>query len=40
MNFIKPQNREQITFGSLEDVIEPDNVVRVIEAFVEHMDLT
>ena len=31
--------RTQIIFGSIEDGIEKDNPVRVIEAFVEHIDL-
>jgi len=31
--------RHQVAFSSLEDVIAQDNVVRVIEAFVEHIDL-
>ena len=40
MEIIANTNRHQIAFSSLEDVIAQDNVVRVIEAFVEHMDLT
>ena len=40
MEIIASTNRHQIVFSSLEDVIAQDNVVRVIEAFVEHMDLT
>lgn len=31
--------RDQISFSSIEDSIEKDNPVRVIEAFVEHIDL-
>ncbi len=31
--------RDQISFGSIDDSIEKDNPVRVIEAFVEHIDL-
>ncbi|MDI1233249.1 MAG: transposase, partial [bacterium] len=31
--------RDQISFSSIEDTIEKDNPVRVIEAFVEHIDL-
>jgi transposase len=31
--------RDQISFGSIEDSIEKDNPVRVIEAFVEHINL-
>jgi len=40
MEIIAITNRHQIAFSSLEDVIEQDNVVRVIEAFVEHIALT
>jgi len=40
MEIITITNRHQIAFSSLEDVIARDNVVRVIEAFVEHIDLT
>jgi len=39
MNFITPQNREQITFGSLEDKITTNNPVRFVDAFVEHLEL-
>jgi len=39
MEIIASTNRHQIAFSSLEDVIAQDNVVRVIEAFVEHIDL-
>ena len=39
MEIIASTNRHQIVFSSLEDVIAQDNVVRVIEAFVEHIDL-
>lgn len=39
MNYITPINRQQISFGSLDDRIEPDNPVRFIEAFVEQLDL-
>jgi len=40
MEIIASANRHQIAFSSLEDVIARDNVVRVIEAFEEHIDLT
>jgi len=40
MEIIASTNRHQIAFSSLEDVIARDNVVWVIEAFVEHIDLT
>ena len=39
MENIANTNRHQIAFSSLEDVIAQDNVVRVIEAFVGHIDL-
>jgi len=39
MNYIQGDNREQISFSSLEDSIAADNAVRVIEAFVEQLDL-
>jgi len=40
MEIIASTNRHQIAFSSLEDVIARDNVVRVMEAFKEHIDLT
>ncbi len=40
MDYITTHNRQQVSFGSLEDEIEKDNPVRVIEAFVEALDLT
>lgn len=39
MDFIQPQNRSQVSFGSLEDHIVTDNPVRLIDAFVEQVDL-
>jgi transposase len=39
MDYITAHNRHQVSFGSLEDAIENDNPVRVIEAFVEALDL-
>jgi transposase len=39
MDYIQPYNRQQISFGSLDEQIEPDNPVRFIEAFVEQLDL-
>jgi hypothetical protein len=38
MDFIQPQHRLQITFGSLEDAVEADNPVRLIDAFTEQVD--
>lgn len=40
MEYIQPSNRHQVSFSSLEDNIEQDNLVRFIEAFVEQLDLT
>src|SRR5574343_363432 len=40
MEYISSHNRHQLSFGSLEDAIEKDNPVRVIEAFVEALDLS
>ncbi|MDI1234365.1 MAG: transposase, partial [bacterium] len=39
MEIISTTQRDQISFASMEDWIEKDNAVRVIEAFVEHIDL-
>jgi transposase len=40
MDFIQPQHRLQVTFGSLEDAVEADNPVRLVDAFTEQLDLT
>ena len=40
MDFIKGNNRHQITFSTLESQIEENNPVRFVDAFVEHPDLT
>ena len=40
MDFIKGNNRHQITFSTLESLIEENNPVRFVDAFVEHLDLT
>ena len=40
MDFIKGNNRQQITFSTLESQIEENNPVRFVDAFVEHLDLT
>jgi hypothetical protein len=32
MDFIHPQHRLQVTFGSLEEAVETDNPVRLIDA--------
>lgn len=39
MHYKQVQSRNQISFSSLEDTIEPDNQVRFIDAFVEKLDL-
>jgi hypothetical protein len=39
MHFIEPINRAQVTFGSLEDLMTPDNPVRLIDAFDDRLDL-
>ena len=39
MEIIASTNRHQIAFSSLEDFIAQVNVVRVLEAFVGHIDL-
>lgn len=40
MQHIQLKNRSQIEFTSLEDLIENDNVVRFIDAFVDKLELT
>ena len=40
MDFIKGNNRDQITFSTLESQIEGNNPVRFVDAFVEHLELT
>ena len=39
MDFIQSQNRAQVSFGSLEDLVEADNAVRLIDAFTEQLEL-
>ena len=40
MHYIIPINRQQITFGSLEEKVAADNPVRFIDAFVDTLDLS
>jgi transposase len=39
MNYITPRNRFQTTFTSLDELISSDHAVRVLDAFVEKLDL-
>ncbi len=39
MQHIRGTDRHQTTFSSLDDLITPDNQVRIIDAFVEKLDL-
>ena len=39
MDFIQPQNRSQVSFSSLEDFVDSENAVRLIDAFIEQLDL-
>lgn len=40
MDYIKSTNRNQIEISSLDDLIETDNAVRFVDAFVDKLDLT
>ena len=40
MDFVKGNNREQITFSTLELKIEEENIVRFVDAFVDQLKLT
>ena len=40
MAYLVDLDRFQISMGSLEEVIEKDNPVRFVDAFVEHLDLS
>ena len=40
MDFIKGNNRHQITFSTLESHIEENNPVRFVDAFVENLNRT
>lgn len=39
MHYIEGSNRSQMQFISLEDMIAPDNPVRILDAFVDKIDL-
>ena len=40
MDFIKGNDRDQVTFFTFESQIEENNPVQFDDAFVEHLDLT
>ena len=40
MAYLVDIDRFQISMGSLEEVIEKDNPIRFVDAFVEHLDLS
>src|SRR5215218_6339806 len=39
MHFIQGSDRQQMQFISLDDLIAADNVVRILDAFVDKVDL-
>ena len=39
MNHIRGNNRNQIKLISLEQMVEPESMVRIIDAFVDMLDL-
>ena len=39
MNFIKPESRAQVSFGSLDEMIPAEHQVRFLDAFVNKLDL-
>lgn len=39
MEYISPTPRNQISFGCIDEQIEADNPVRVVDAFVDKLDL-
>jgi len=39
MNFIQPMSRMQMAFGSLEGLVDTNNEVRLIDAFMDQLDL-
>jgi hypothetical protein len=40
MNRIQGLSRQQLEFGCLEDLISKENAVRVMDAFVDKLDLS
>lgn len=39
MDYITPCDRHQVTFGSLDEMVAPENPVRFLDAFAEKLDL-
>jgi transposase len=39
MQYIQGNNRHQTYFGTLEDQVSADNTVRLIDAFIDKLDL-
>ena len=39
MQFIQGNNRNQTYFATLEDQVSPDNAVRLIDAFIDKLEL-
>ena len=39
MQFIKGNNRHQTFFGTIEEQVAADNPVRLIDAFIDKLDL-
>ena len=39
MQFIQRQHRQQTYFATLEDQVAPDNPVRLIDAFIDKLEL-
>ena len=40
MPYIPSQNREQLMLCSLDSFVAPDSIARIIDAFVQHLDIT
>ena len=36
--YLVPENRLQMSFSSMEELVEAENPVRFIDAFVDHLD--
>jgi len=40
MQYILSENRQQVEFSSLEELIEKDKPVSFVDAFVEHIEIS